>query len=234
VTNLPDVPNAESLRPEAVPPPPPPQKPCRKCESMIDDDAKKCSVCGALQAYVECHICKELIPSKALYCNGCKSYQPWLLRFFSFSSTNLALITAVLSLLVALGPRLDEVMHRNSDTAFTVTGADAKAIYVLVINSGRKASIIREGFLMLDNSTVPVEFLHSNTQEGKNLIHASSEQAIGLTVSGLSVKPPDGATVTLKLIIEESSGDLVPRLERFPAKRIREFIDAKTLEEPTP
>jgi RNA polymerase subunit RPABC4/transcription elongation factor Spt4 len=228
---LPDLPNADSPRAEAVPPP---QKPCRKCESMIDDGAKQCSVCGALQAYVECHICKELIHSKALYCNGCKSYQPWFLRFFSFSSTNLALITAVLSLLLALGPRLDELIHRNSNTAFTVTGADAKAIYVLVINSGRKASIIREGSLTIGNSTVMVEFVHKNTQEGKNLIRASSEQAIGLTASGFSEKPADGAIATLKLIIEESSGELVPRLEKFPAKRIREFIDAKTLEEPTP
>jgi hypothetical protein len=185
-----------------------------------------------LQAHVECHICKELIHPKALYCSSCKSYQPWFLRFFSFSSTNLALITAVLSLLVALGPRLDELIHRNSDTAFTVTGADAKAIYVLVINSGRKASIIRDGFLTLDNSTVPVELLHRNTQEGKNIIRASSEQAIGLTVSGLSVNPPDEATLTLKLNIEESSGKLVPRLEHFPAKRIREFIDAKVPEGP--
>lgn len=228
MTNLPDVPNAEAPRPEAVPPPPPPQKPCRKCESLINEGTKKCSVCGALQTNVKpCRICAELISFEANYCNGCKSYQGKF-RYVSFSQTMVALLAAVLSLLVALAPHINALFNRQSDTSFTVTGADANAIYIHVMNSGRKPSIIRECSLTAAGfpKAVMLDFLHADTHDAKNVIRPSSEETVGLTSTGLSTLPADNALVTLQITVEESFGVRVKQ-ERFPAKRIREFFAKK-------
>jgi hypothetical protein len=232
VTILQEVESADAPRADALPPAAAPPAKCKKCKSEIASDAKKCSVCGALQENVTpCRICADLIPLDANYCNGCKSYQGWPLRWVSFSSTMVALIAAVLSLLVALAPHVDAFFHRDSSTSFTVTGADANAIYVHVMNSGHKPSIIRECSLTIGKdagaTTVTLDFLQGDTHDAKNVIRPTSEATVGLTAPGLTTNPGDEAPVTLQLSIEESSGKQPPKTETFPAKRIHEFFAGK-------
>ncbi|HEX3070211.1 MAG TPA: hypothetical protein VHX14_16715 [Thermoanaerobaculia bacterium] len=229
MTNLPDQTSAEAPRPEAVPDAPRPRK-CKKCRSEIGQGKKKCDVCDALQENVQaCRICKELIPFKAKYCNSCKSYQG-VFRYVSFSQTTVALMAAVLALLVALAPHVDAFFHRQSDTSFTVTGADGDAIYVHLMNSGRKPSIIRACSLAIAGVAQPVtlEFLNKDTHDAKNVIRPASEGTVGLTASGVSVAPEDTTPVTLQMMIEESSDPKPkPKTETFPARRIHEFFAGK-------
>lgn len=224
MANSKEVERADAPRADALP-----SVKCRKCNSEIAD-AKKCSVCGALQKNVKpCRICADLIPFEANYCNACKSYQG-AFRYVSFSSTMVALIAAVLSLLVALAPHVDAILHRGSNTSFTVTGADANAIYVHVMNSGHKPSIIRECSLTFVKdkiaAMVTVDFVQGDTHDAKNVIHPTSEATVGLTAPGLATNPDDETPVTLQMNIEESSGKST-KTETFPARRIHEFFAAK-------
>jgi hypothetical protein len=227
VTNLPDLPSAESPRPDAAPPPAVSSKPCLKCKSETGGEPK-CPVCGALQPNAKpCRICRELINFDSKYCNTCKSYQG-LFRYVSFSQTMVALMAAVLSLVLALIPQVDNFLRRESNTSFTVVGADGDAIYVRVMNSGRKPSIIRTCSLSVPGVKDPItlDLLNKDTHDAKNVIGSASEATVGLTATGTNSIPLDTTLVTLQMNIDESSGVRVKR-EQFPAKRIHEFFLGK-------
>jgi RNA polymerase subunit RPABC4/transcription elongation factor Spt4 len=227
VTNLPDLPSAEPPRPEEVPPTAASPKPCLKCKSETGGDPK-CPVCGALQRNAKpCGICRELINFESNYCNACKSYQGYF-RYVSLSQTMVALLATVLSLVLALIPQVDNFLRRESNTSFTVVGADGDAIYVRVMNSGRKPSIIRTCSLSIAGIKDPItlDLLNKDTHDAKNVIGPASEATVGLTATGTSSIPLDTILVTLQMNIDESSGVRVKR-EQFPAKRIREFFLGK-------
>lgn len=224
---MPDLPSAEPPRPDAAPSPARPPKPCLKCKSETGGEAK-CPVCGALQPNAKpCRICRELINFDSKYCNTCKSYQG-LFRYVSLSQTMVALLAAVLSLLLALIPQVDNFLRRESNTSFTVVGADSDAIYVRVMNSGRKPSIIRNCSLAIAGvkDSITLDLLNKDTHDAKNVIGPASEATVGLTATGTSSIPLDTTLVTLEMNIDESSGARVKR-EQFPAKRIREFFLGK-------
>jgi len=83
-----------------------------------------------------CNQCKKEIPSGALICSTCNSYQDWR-RFISFSNTALALITALVSVLGIAAPVLYKVVHQpRSEAMITMPSVDGTTLRVIATNRG--------------------------------------------------------------------------------------------------
>lgn len=71
-----------------------------------------------------CRECAERIPLDAKICGECKSYQDWR-RFLPFSTTVLALLTALIAVIGATAPQLKKLIEKqDSDLSVLFIGDD--------------------------------------------------------------------------------------------------------------
>nr|AWM07765.1 hypothetical protein CIT39_15780 [Bradyrhizobium symbiodeficiens] len=88
------------------------------------------------QSSVRCKQCCNDIPQGALLCSDCGSYQDWR-GWFSVSSTVLALLTALLSVLGIVAPVIINALHSPRSDAFLQTPSiDGTTLRVLAVNRG--------------------------------------------------------------------------------------------------
>lgn len=88
------------------------------------------------QSSVRCKQCRNDIPQGALLCSNCSSYQDWR-GWFSVSSTVLALLTALLSVLGIATPVIINALHTPKSDAFLQTPSlDGATLRVLAVNRG--------------------------------------------------------------------------------------------------
>jgi hypothetical protein len=96
---------------------------------------------------VFCKQCKQPIPVSARLCVHCKSYQDWR-GYLSVSSTVLALLVALISVLTAAVPVVTKALR--SDVSNTIAsepifdGVDAR---IVISNLGEDPSVIRQALL---------------------------------------------------------------------------------------
>jgi hypothetical protein len=91
-----------------------------------------------------CKQCCSAIPRGARLCSHCSSYQDWR-SWFSVSSTVLALLTALVSVLGIATPAVINVLHSpRSDAILQTPSLDGATLRVVAINRGdAPASLIR-------------------------------------------------------------------------------------------
>ncbi|MBV7489597.1 hypothetical protein [Pseudomonas sp. PDM30] len=91
-----------------------------------------------------CKQCRNPIPSSARICSKCNSYQDWR-SFVPFSTTALALLTALISVMGIAAPALHKLVHTpHSQAALTMPSVDGTTLRVIAVNSGdAPASLIR-------------------------------------------------------------------------------------------
>lgn len=92
-----------------------------------------------------CVICGEKIPAPAIKCTHCESFQDWR-RYVSFSTTVLALLTALVSVISASLPGIVE-LFRGHDSSLAVafqTDDREGGILLLASNSGDRPGGIAE------------------------------------------------------------------------------------------
>ena len=96
------------------------------------------------QPKVLCKQCCSAIPRGALICSHCSSYQDWR-SWFSVSSTVLALLTALVSVLGIATPAIINVLHSpKSDAILQTPSLDGTTLRVVAVNRGdASASLIR-------------------------------------------------------------------------------------------
>jgi hypothetical protein len=96
------------------------------------------------QSHMLCKQCCNAIPRGARLCSHCSSYQDWR-SWFSVSSTVLALLTALVSVLGIATPAVINVLHSpKSDAILQTPSLDGTTLRVVAINRGdAPASLIR-------------------------------------------------------------------------------------------
>lgn len=91
-----------------------------------------------------CKQCFNPIPTGARICPKCNSYQDWR-SFVPFSTTALALMTALISVLGIAAPVFYKIVHKEkSQATLTMPSVDGTTLRVIAVNKGdAPASIIR-------------------------------------------------------------------------------------------
>lgn len=91
-----------------------------------------------------CKQCRNTIPEGALLCSHCGSYQDWR-STFSISSTVIALLTALVSVLGIATPAVINVLHvPRSDAVLQAPSIEGTTLRVVAVNRGdASASLIR-------------------------------------------------------------------------------------------
>ena len=103
-----------------------------------------------------CIVCGKKIPVSAKKCTECNSFQNWR-RYIHFSSTVLALIVALISVLTASVPILKETLKSDNSqiTILPQTYDENKKEYIFIVaNSGTKAGGISAGYFVIPPSIV--------------------------------------------------------------------------------
>ena len=114
----------------------------------IPDGLKQCPVCG------------EPVNVKAWKCIHCQSDLGRWRRKLGVSSTALALLVALVSVLTAAVPVLKETLTpKNSDIGLSFQGADANIVAVLISNHGTRPGSFRGALLELRNKGEPSVYL---------------------------------------------------------------------------
>lgn len=131
-------------------------KACKVCGEQIPASAVKCNQCDNFQDqdFVHCTSCRELIPATAGKCVKCDSYQDWR-RFFVFSSTVLALLTALVSVSTSAVPIFVAAIEGNRANIeiVSVKPSSGASIVALAWNDGNRPGGLVEAKLKLIKST---------------------------------------------------------------------------------
>jgi len=146
---------------------------CVECKKDLPaPGTRQCTACHSWQPPCErCSTCARTIPSEAEFCNECKSFQKGLRRYFNLSSTVLALIAALISVLSVLITQGAAVFHKHSQTVFKVTGANDILVHLKVWNNGSEPSTLLS--YRLKFGELPIEAIPlypKDAQEGRIIL----------------------------------------------------------------
>lgn len=91
-----------------------------------------------------CRFCKEPMNDGAVYCTKCNNFQNWR-RYVSFSSTMLALLIALITVLSSIFPQIYRYFETpSSQVTVAVLDLEENAFRLVAANNGnRKATIAR-------------------------------------------------------------------------------------------
>jgi hypothetical protein len=138
--------------------------------SIAAQDSKKCFACG------------NSIPIGATLCTHCKSYQDWR-RVFGFSTTALALLTALVSVSTTGAPVILQLIRGdNSNIAVSYQGIYRRqAVKMVAFNSGNRPATIGSvslGAVKFDSAGRPSK--EQTVELGVNEAESIEAQAISI------------------------------------------------------
>lgn len=128
-----------------------PTKLCIMCGETIAQSARKCTHCNVYQdrPLKSCNDCGETIPSDAAKCTHCDAFQDWR-RYVNFSTTMVALITALISVIASSLPAVRElVIGDRSDMKLSFQRVENGKILLLGSNSGTRPGAVNRAWLTL-------------------------------------------------------------------------------------
>jgi predicted nucleic acid-binding Zn ribbon protein len=131
-----------------------PTKLCIMCGETIAQSARKCTHCNVYQnrPLKSCNDCGESIPSDAAKCIHCDAFQDWR-RYVNFSTTMVALITALISVVASSLPAVRElVIGDRSDMKLSFQRVENGKILLLGSNSGTRPGAVNRASLTLTKS----------------------------------------------------------------------------------
>jgi hypothetical protein len=213
---------------------------CLECRAEIAAPPTKCEVCGTIHGARQCVICAAHIPRYARRCNECDAYQDWR-HFFPFSSTVLALMTALIAVLTPAVTGYFTLFPRHSSTKVSYGGGDSAFIYVYAWNRGRRPAVIEQYALTLPG----IEPLELEPSDRKfNIVAPDSPSAIRLTVTQATpmikvgevrytkeeirkLVEANGAKLELVVTVQESSGERNAESLQLPLPAVLEIVDKR-------
>jgi len=129
-----------------------------------------------------CPQCCEPIIRQAKFCKHCKADLSWR-RHVAFSSTSLALLTALVAVTGTLGPAIKQMLvPSQAQPDALLIGSDDKSVTFLLTNSGAKATTVNRAIIV------------KVTNSGKRL-------AIDFRADPVAIIPP-GGTISQKFFNE--------------------------------
>jgi hypothetical protein len=153
-----------------------PKRRCVMCDTEIGSSARLCPSCKALQRETtECTSCGELISIRALRCVHCNAFQDWR-RYFAASSAVLSLLIALVSVTATLLPTIERFQTRHSRTSLAIAGSDDRSVRVVVVNAGRRPSLMRQASLQFIG--LPVEPVRLQVDDLAGVVISPDSHAI--------------------------------------------------------
>jgi hypothetical protein len=127
-----------------------------------------------------CRVCAEPINKAAQKCIHCQTEQSVWRRRLGFSSTVLALLIALISVLSSAVPAFKEILTpKDSHLSFTYLGATDDYIGILISNSGNRPGSVRFATLqMLEPNGSPIK--------GRGPDGSLTDLAVSLKIAGLA------------------------------------------------
>jgi hypothetical protein len=110
---------------------------CNACKRALPHGTKYCEVCKSWQEK-QCSVCGEWLLPNANRCNACNTYQGRVRKYFSFSQTVLALLTALISVTSPAIHAFLDYLNNESHTSIMVTGTDNGKLRTYAWNTGNK------------------------------------------------------------------------------------------------
>jgi predicted nucleic acid-binding Zn ribbon protein len=138
---------------------------CPSCGDPLPEHARFCKGCQSLvSATSPCISCGGLIPREVEKCTHCDSYQNWR-RWFTVSSTMLAVATALVSVVGLTINTCATVATPRSSTTATITGATQENLLIAVINSGNAPSVVRNFTFTVDGDVLKLDRIWTSKED---------------------------------------------------------------------
>jgi ribosomal protein L40E len=126
-----------------------------------------------------CSTCAEPIPLRAKKCIQCDSYQDWR-QYLTFSTANLALITAIISIIASSLPSVYNLtVEYNSHLLASFQGIQDNSIVLIVANTGKRPGSAGKAYIQIDPWDGPIlnDVPHS-ADENYGIVDAGSVKAV--------------------------------------------------------
>lgn len=208
---------------------------CTMCGNFLQYDAMVCDSCKTPQFKKQCVSCGYFIPFRAVQCKECKSYQGWR-KHFGLSTTVLALLVALISVLTPLLRAAIEFATRHSETSIAFQGETIDEIRISAMNTGRSPSLLRSYQLVSGDHDVlqdaRLELVAESPERPANVVPPNAGITVRLRVNGMttSLSPAElreklnALVMTVQTEVEESDGGKHTVSDSFPALRIEQVI----------
>jgi hypothetical protein len=219
---------------------------CVTCGSTLSRTALRCIACKTLQSGSPCRACGDTIETRIKRCASCGSWQNWR-RYFSGIEVTIALILSLVTVIGAtVGPVINAITNR-SETSVRVVGDSnyaapgmsevKKTIRVLVVNNGRKPSIVkaaRIAFRRIDAQARELTIANNEDmfvrpdQHVYLFLSTDVVRRVGSRTKTDVLEQVDTGEITITLDIEETGwrGKFVDDETRHtvPANRIKQWM----------
>lgn len=218
---------------------------CVSCGATLPRAATRCSACKTLQSGDACRSCGQTIEPRSRRCGGCGAWQNWR-RYFSGLEVTAALILSLVSVIGAtVGPVLNALTNRSrtsvrviGDATSTGTAESRRVVRVLVVNNGRKPSMVkgaRIAFHGIDAAARELAIANPDKtfilpdQHVYLELAADHIERIGNTDRDTICRQIDNGTITIELAVEETGfrGKFIDDVieHTAPAGRVRKWME---------
>jgi hypothetical protein len=219
---------------------------CVSCGATMPRAAARCVGCKTLQSGDACRSCGTTIEKASRRCGACSAWQNWR-RFFTGLEVTIALVLSLVSVIGAtVGPVLNTVTNRSrtsvrvvGDDTYMATGAAEmkRVIRVLVINNGRKPSMVKSARIRFNGIDAKAcdlvianrdqTFIPADKQVYLQLA-ADHIDRVGTTARAVVSQQIEKGTITVELAIEETGwrGSFVDDTASHttPASRVKNWM----------
>jgi len=153
--------------------------------TKVDDKAK--STASSASEFSECIVCKEKVRFGARKCIHCDSFQDWR-EYFSFSSSILAWLVALVSVISLALPLVKDVFKKeNSRVVLALQGIEDGYIALIASNLGTRPGSIGAVELQFDNDEGTMRHVFSlrvhESASGATLIKEGFSGKVQLTLN---------------------------------------------------
>src|SRR5712691_5323957 len=120
----------------------------------------------------KCRDCQQVVPSGARVCPNCKAFQDWR-RFIAIGQTNLALLTAVISVATTfLAVAIPFFKEQGYRIELFLDSASETQLSVVVRNTGNEGALLRLRMIRIGNSDFnPLSFVDASEYFQVDLDH---------------------------------------------------------------
>ncbi len=193
-----------------------------------------CSMGGAMAETTQptklCNTCGKPMPAAGLKCTECDTFQDWR-RYLVFSTTALALLTALVSVVATSIPLITTALTTdNSRMSISFGGVVDEKIVVLVTNSGNRTGALISARLTYDRDAMPQDFSFTLPPD-KGFVEGGKSEKLQLQPnrSDYLGLPPnwfdiDVGKCDLTILVQAFTGETTPTHEHLDCRAFMSIV----------